>query len=156
MRKSYSHSITYSFPSWFRAKLHDEALRAEFDGVGWDGVSNGRFIFYDTLWAFRTCKYILKYILKNCHQGFQNLMSSWGWGPKFPKTPKVGDYSIFGFKSSHVQVVILKIILAPFFWKECDGRARSARCDVNLKTLGFARHTKRGRETPDANPILKM
>ena len=45
MRKSYSHSSTYSFPSGFRAKLHDEALRAEFDGVGWDGVSNGRFIF---------------------------------------------------------------------------------------------------------------
>ena len=56
---------------------------------------------------------------KNCHQhsyGFQNLMSSWGWGSNFSKSPQVGDFSIFRSKSSHVQGVILKIILAPFFY----------------------------------------
>ena len=57
---------------------------------GWDGL-DGRswkvsFKFLHTLWEYRT--YIYIYISthirnKNCHQhsyGFQNLMSSWGWG----------------------------------------------------------------------------
>ena len=60
--------------------------------------------------------YISTYIRnKSCHQhsyGFQNLMSSWGWGSKFSKLEQVGDFSIFGYKSSHVQGVFLKIILA--------------------------------------------
>ena len=63
--------------------------------------------------------YISTYIRnKNCHQhsyGFQNLMSSWGWGSKFSILKQVGDFSIFGSKSSHVQVVSLKIILALVF-----------------------------------------
>ena len=54
--------------------------------MGRDGRTDGRstkvsFNFLHTLWEFRKCIYILKYILKNCHQhslGFQNLMSSWG------------------------------------------------------------------------------
>ena len=47
---------------------------------------------------------LLIYVLKSCHQdsyGFQILMSSWGCGSKFLKSPKVGDFSIFGSKSSH-------------------------------------------------------
>ena len=55
-----------------------------------------------TLWAFRICIYILKYILKSCHQhsyGFQNLILSSGWGSKFSKSQKVGDFSIFSMKA---------------------------------------------------------
>ena len=40
---------------------------------------------------------------KNCHQhsyGFQNLMSIWGWGSKFSNLLQLGDFSIFGSKSS--------------------------------------------------------
>ena len=76
------------------------------------------FNFLHTFWAFITCIYILKYILKNCHQhsyGFQILMSSWGWGSKFSNLQQVGDFSILGSKSSLVQGVILKIILALVF-----------------------------------------
>ena len=84
--------------------------------TGRTGRTDGRstkvsFNFLHTLWAFRTCIYILKYILKNCHQhsyGFQNFMSSWGWGSKFSNLKQVGDFSIFGSKNSHVQGVILK------------------------------------------------
>ena len=53
------------------------------DGMGWDGVSKVSFNFLYTLCVYRSCIYVLIYILKNCHQysyGFQNLMSSWGWG----------------------------------------------------------------------------
>ena len=42
------------------------------------------------------------HVIKNCHQnsyGFQNLMSSWGWGSKFSNLPQVGDFSFFGSKS---------------------------------------------------------
>ena len=39
-----------------------------------------------------------------------NLMSSWGWGTKFSNLQQVGDFSIFGSKSSHVQRVILNRI----------------------------------------------
>ena len=48
---------------------------------------------------------------KNCHKhsyGFKNLMSSWGSWSKISKLQQVGDFSIFGSKSSHVQGVILK------------------------------------------------
>ena len=41
-----------------------------------------------------------------------------GGGVKIFKIKKVGDFSNFGPKSSHVQGVILKIILAPFFFIE--------------------------------------
>ena len=37
------------------------------------------------------------------------------WGSKFSNLQQVGDFSIFGSKSSHVQGVILKIILALVF-----------------------------------------
>ena len=39
---------------------------------------------------------------KNCHQhsyGFENLMSSWGCGSKFPNLQQVGEFSILGSKS---------------------------------------------------------
>ena len=70
--------------------------KAEFDGTGGRMGRMGRmgrvgrvgrsskvsFKFLQTLWVFRT--YIYTCIRnKNCHQhsyGFQNLMSSWGWG----------------------------------------------------------------------------
>ena len=51
--------------------------------------------------VYRTCIYL--YILKNFHQhsyGFQNLMSSWGWGPDFSKLQQVGDVSFFQSKNS--------------------------------------------------------
>ena len=55
--------------------------------------------------------YISTYIRnKNCHQhsyGFQNLMSSWGWGSKFSNLQQVGDFSFFGSKSSLLPGVIL-------------------------------------------------
>ena len=62
--------------------------------------------------------YISSYIQKKCYQHsyeFLNLMSSWRWGSKYSKSQWVGDFSIFGSKSSHIQIVILKIILAPCF-----------------------------------------
>ena len=55
---------------------------------------------------------------KSCHRqyyGFQNLMSSWGWGSKFSNLKQVGDFSICGSKSSHLQGVILKIGYFYFF-----------------------------------------
>ena len=60
----------------------------------------------------------IKIYTKKCYQHsyeFLNLMSSWGWGSKYSKSKWVGHFFIFGSKSSHIQVVILKIILAPFF-----------------------------------------
>ena len=51
--------------------------------MGWDGISNGFFNFLYTLWLYRSCIYLLIYRLKNCQQhfyGFQNFMSSWGFG----------------------------------------------------------------------------
>ena len=70
---------------------------------GWDGRSTKvSFNFLHTLCEFRTCMYILKYILKNCHQhsyGFQNLMSSWGSWSKISKLEQVGDF-FFWSKSS--------------------------------------------------------
>ena len=74
-----------------------------FHGVGWDGVSNGSFNFLYTLCVYRSCIYILIYILKNCHQhsyGFQNLMSSWGSWSKISKLERVGDFFFFWSKSS--------------------------------------------------------
>ena len=53
------------------------------------------FNFLHTLWVVRTYIYILKYILKNCHQhsyGFKNLMSSWGVVILFSKLPYVRDF----------------------------------------------------------------
>ena len=46
--------------------------------------------FFYTLWVYRSCIRILRYIVKSCHQhsyGFQNLMSSWGVGVRFSKLP---------------------------------------------------------------------
>ena len=52
--------------------------------------------------------YISTYIRnKNCHQhsyGFQNLMSSWGWGSKFSNLQQVGNFSIFGSNSFSARV----------------------------------------------------
>ena len=76
----------------------------------WDGRDgrDGRstkvsFNFLHTLWPFRRGIYILKYILKICHQhsyGFQNFMSSWGSWSKISKLEQVGDFSFFGSKST--------------------------------------------------------
>ena len=82
------------------------------DGTGRTDGTDGRdgrdgrstkvsFNFLHTLWAFRTCIYILKYILKNCHQhsyGFQNFMSSWGSWSKISNLKQVGDFSFLGYK----------------------------------------------------------
>ena len=43
---------------------------------------------------------------RNCRQhsyGFKNLMSSWGLGTQFSKSPLVGEFSIFGSKSKVFQ-----------------------------------------------------
>ena len=53
------------------------------DGMGWDGVSKVSFNFLYTLCVCRSCLCPHIYVLKTCHQhpyGFQNLVSSWGWG----------------------------------------------------------------------------
>ena len=71
--------------------------------VGWVGrKSKVSFNFLHTLWVYRSCIYLLIYILKSCQQhcyGFQNLMSSWGSGSKFSSLQQVGDFSILGSKS---------------------------------------------------------
>ena len=70
---------------------------------GWDGISKVSFKFLYPLWVYRTCIYLLIYILKNCHQhsyGFQNFMSSWGSWSKISKLQQVGDVSFFRSKSS--------------------------------------------------------
>ena len=88
------------------------------DGTGRDGRTDGRTVNksvlqFSSYFVGIQIKYISTYIRnKNCHQhsyGFQNFMSSWGWGSKFSNLKQVGDFSIFGSKSSHVQGVILKI-----------------------------------------------
>ena len=57
-----------------------------FDGLGgvgwdgWDGISKVSFNFLYTSWVYRSCVYLLIYVIKFCHQhsyGFQNLISSW-------------------------------------------------------------------------------
>ena len=51
------------------------------DVMGWmDGVSKVSFNFLYTSWVYRSCIYLLIYVIKFCHQhsyGFQNLISSW-------------------------------------------------------------------------------
>ena len=54
---------------------------------------------------------------KNCHQhsyGFQNLMSSWGWGSKFSNLQQVGDFSFFELKSSLLVSKVLRVLLMIF------------------------------------------
>ena len=83
------------------------------DGTdGRDGRTDGQqkfaSILYILCWHLEHV-YILKYIVKNCHQhcyGFQNLMSSWGWGSKFSNLLHGDDFSILGSKSSHLQGVL--------------------------------------------------
>ena len=71
---------TYNVPSGSSATSLKTSAKRQFDGT--DGRSTKvSFNFLHNFWEFRACIY--KYILKNCHQhsyGFQNLMSSWGWG----------------------------------------------------------------------------
>ena len=99
--------------------------------------------------------YISTYIRnKNCHQhsyGFQNLMSSWGWGSKFSNLQAVSDFSIFGSKSSHVQVVILKILYFSFFNFRVgtynvpsDSSAKSLEARVNCVSLYYKRFSMSG------------
>ena len=77
---------TFSVPSGSRADLHPrpEGPSLRMDGMGWmDAISKVSFKFLYTLWVYRTCIYLLIYIvLKKFHQnsyGFQNFMSSWGF-----------------------------------------------------------------------------
>ena len=79
---------------------------------GMDGVSKVSFHFLYTLWVYRSCIYLLIYVIKNCHQHsyeFQNLMWSWGWGNKISKLDLVREFSIFGSKL---------VIFYAWFWKE--------------------------------------
>ena len=58
-------------------------------------------------------------VVLNCHQhsyGFQNLMSSWGWGNKISELQQVRDFSIFGSKSSHVYGRNFGNHTRTFFW----------------------------------------
>ena len=51
-----------------------------------------------TWWASRTCIYILKYILINCHQhfyAFHKFWPSWGWLSKCSYSQHVSDFSNF-------------------------------------------------------------
>ena len=63
--------------------LNSEPRSGEFDGVGWGGVGRTTkvsFNFLYTSWVYRSCIYLLIYVIKFCHQhsyGFQNLISSW-------------------------------------------------------------------------------
>ena len=52
------HSSTYSVPFGFSADLYDEARRAEFDGMGWDGLPRVSFDFLHTLYVCRTWIYV--------------------------------------------------------------------------------------------------
>ena len=54
------------------------------DGMGWMGWVGWKtkvsFNFLYTSWVYRSCIYLLIYVIKFCHQhsyGFQNLISSW-------------------------------------------------------------------------------
>ena len=78
------------------------------DGTdGTDGQSTKvSFNFFHTFFEFRTCTYILKYILKNCPQhsyGFQNFMPSWGSWSKISKLEQVRDFSFCWCKSSFLK-----------------------------------------------------
>ena len=69
-------NVLQNVPPGSSAPSLTTSAKHEFDGVG--RSSNVSFKFLRTLWVFRTC-----IRNKNCHQhsyGFQNLMSSWGWG----------------------------------------------------------------------------
>ena len=60
---------TYNVPEGPSANPYGEARRAEFDGMdGWDGVSFVSFNVLHTLCVYRTCIYLLIYILKNYYQ----------------------------------------------------------------------------------------
>ena len=71
-----------------------------------DGISKVSFNFLYTLWVYRTCIYLLIYILKNCHQhsyGFENLFRSWRPYPQFSKLPYVRVFWKNHFKSKVFQ-----------------------------------------------------
>ena len=82
------------------------SAKREFDGMdgwdgwmdgmdGWDGVSKVSFNFLYTLYVYRSSIYLLLYIKKFCHQhpyGFENLMSSWGVGIRFPNLPLLHQF----------------------------------------------------------------
>ena len=92
------------------------------------------FNFLHTFCEFRTCMYTLKYILKNCHHhsyGFQNLMSSWGWGTQFSKLQYVREFWNIRFqKSSFFFFVFLPI--HHFFWKS---QKRFFQCRIEKKSV---------------------
>ena len=88
-------------PSGSSAKPYGEARSAEFDGTG--GTVIKSVLSFSSYFVGMYIKYIPTYIhvIKDFHQhssGFQNLMSSWGWGNKISKLPEVRDFSIFGSK----------------------------------------------------------
>ena len=71
---------------------------------GWDGVSKVSFNDLHTLWVYRTSIYLLIYTLKNCHEhsyGFQNLMSSWGWGNTIFEITLRSGFSNIWFQTCH-------------------------------------------------------
>ena len=90
--------------SIYTTRPEGPSLRMGWDGMdGMDGISKVSFKFLYTLWVYRTCIYLLIYILKNCNQdpyGFKNLISSWGSWSKISKLQQVGDVIDFRSKSS--------------------------------------------------------
>ena len=62
------------YPFGVQGRFTREARRAEFDGVGWDGVSKVSFYFLRILWVYRLSIYLLIHEIKivtNILMGFK-------------------------------------------------------------------------------------
>ena len=76
--RSFDQALTS--PSGVQRRIYTTSAEREFDGMGLDGISKVSFNFLYTSWVYRSCIYLLIYVIKFCHQhsyGFQNLISSW-------------------------------------------------------------------------------
>ena len=120
-------------------------LKIVFDGVGWDGISKVSFNFLYTLWVYRSCIYILIYIVKSCPHKFLvglKCWSSWGSGCKNSKTPSRWDFlkivlkvdlqispSLRGLFTKKLQVLI---VLSLFIFKKI--------CFVKVKDFFYVFH----------------
>ena len=83
-KNQYTYNVPPGLSNYIYMRGRRPSLRVDgMDGMGWDGVSKVSFNFLYTLCVCRSCLYAPIYVIKTCHQrtyGFQNLISSWGWG----------------------------------------------------------------------------
>ena len=92
---------------------------------------------------------------RNCRQhsyGFKNLMSSWGLGTQFSKSPLVGEFSIFGSKSKVFQKHMRSQAFFSKIWCYLMGWGRVG-TQLGL-TCNRVSQVKKQQQKPRCNPYL--